>query len=412
MSETVGAKTKALRISPYGSIIEEIVFEGTVLNSFSTEKGVILAFSDGQIGMCSVSDTKDGIKNHMTYSKWVNNSVFCNANTVYCKASKDTCALFTPNDKLYLIDLETGITKASFAVPAVNKNSCLELNFIDDKFVIFDQSSCVIYSLTGKPVRQFVMPLQTGKYKWLYAMFIDNGYLCFFSKDWTVSAFKILSTSKENEVSTYDFFKAEFTQRTKNNYIENTDYCPQKSCFSEEVLKLVKASDYGEKELDITADLAAVLRERMDVTKTVQSTRLEDNIFKITYSSADIEKVLKIVPEVHSIYLQELLIEFFKTEKDKTLLTSSLGAFCSFAYDPDGQILMEIERLIRKTNPADKYLLEMSIDAVYEICRFMGRPALYSKGKQILSNFFYPQYDEKTKAHARAILQKLADLNM
>ena len=37
MAETVGAKTKALRISPYGAVIEEIVFQGTGLNSFSTE---------------------------------------------------------------------------------------------------------------------------------------------------------------------------------------------------------------------------------------------------------------------------------------------------------------------------------------------------------------------------------------
>ena len=412
MAETVGAKTKALRICPYGAVIEEIVFQGTVLNSFSTEDGVILAFSDGKIGMCSVNDKKDGIKNHMTFSKWVNNDVFCNSNTMYCKASKGMCALFTPNDRLYLIDLESGITKGSFSLPAINKNSCLSIDFIDEKFVIFDQSSCVIYSSQGKLIREFVMPSQSGKYKWLYAMFIDNGILCFFSKDWTVSAFKILSTSKENEVSTYDFFKAELNKRTKNYFIENIDYCPQKSAFSEEVLKTVKAYDYGEAEIDITSDLAAVLNERMNETKTVQSTRLEDNIFKVNYSSADIEKVLKIAPEVHSIYLQELLIEFFKTEKDKTLITSALVSFCSFPYDPTGEILLEIERLIRKTNPTDKYLLEVSIDAVYEICRFMGRPALYSKGKQILSNFFYPQYDEKTKAHARAILQKLADLNM
>ena len=42
----------------------------------------------------------------------------------------------------------------------------------------------------------------------------------------------------------------------------------------------------------------------------------------------------------------------------------------------------------------------------------MGRPAFFSKGKNILLNFFLPQYDDATKKNVREVMQKLADLDM
>ena len=51
-------------------------------------------------------------------------------------------------------------------------------------------------------------------------------------------------------------------------------------------------------------------------------------------------------------------------------------------------------------------------DSVYEICRFMGRPALYSKGMEILTQLLYPQYDSKVREYARNTLTKIARLKI
>ena len=51
-------------------------------------------------------------------------------------------------------------------------------------------------------------------------------------------------------------------------------------------------------------------------------------------------------------------------------------------------------------------------DAIYEICRFMGRPAFYSHGLEILTSLFYPQYDNSVHEYARKTLTKIACLKI
>ena len=412
LEKTDGAKTCAVRISPYGNIIEQIVFQGTVLNSFYTEYGVILAFSDGKIGMCSVDFSKKGIENYMTFSKWVNNRVFCNSNTVSRKVSEKEYALFTPKESVYIINISDGICKLSFSVPELKQNVRPSFDFVDNKFIIFDDTDCAIYGVNGKLIKTYKMPLKNGKYSWNHSLFIDHGILCFFAKDWTINVFKIISTSKENEISKYDVYEEINSTHRRNTFLTNEVYYPKKSSFSDSVYKTVKQGNYGPEEIRITEDLNAVLTARIEEKNTRQTRPREENIIKILYTPSDMERVINLVPELHSIYLQETLLEYLKNENDRTLKAKALDAFCAFPYDPDGEILTEIERIIRTSGKDDYIILKSCTECVYSICRFMGRPALYSKGRKILSSLFYPQYDEKTKSASRAALQKLADLNM
>ena len=80
-------------------------------------------------------------------------------------------------------------------------------------------------------------------------------------------------------------------------------------------------------------------------------------------------------------------------------------------YDENGQILAEFEKLImNKIKPSETVLLKAVCDSTYEICRFMGRPALIKRGKNILSHLFYPQYDKTVRDYARTILTKMIEL--
>ena len=58
----------------------------------------------------------------------------------------------------------------------------------------------------------------------------------------------------------------------------------------------------------------------------------------------------------------------------------------------------------------ETWLLQTLCDTVFSICRFMGRPAFYRHGKDILARLLYPQYNPKVRAYAGQTLQKIAAL--
>jgi len=46
---------------------------------------------------------------------------------------------------------------------------------------------------------------------------------------------------------------------------------------------------------------------------------------------------------------------------------------------------------------------------VVSICRCMGKPAIFTKGKEILTQLMYPQYSSKIRNYAVTCLKKIAD---
>ena len=79
-------KSTALRISPYGSILEELTFSGVVSSAGQTKQGVILVFSDGAVGCCSV---KDG----MAYSQWIRSGVITKPDSCTVLETASVCTL-------------------------------------------------------------------------------------------------------------------------------------------------------------------------------------------------------------------------------------------------------------------------------------------------------------------------------
>ena len=61
--QEVDNKTKGLRISPYGNLIEEITFAGNISKSFSSEYGIFLLFNDNTTGLFS-------LENGFAKNKW------------------------------------------------------------------------------------------------------------------------------------------------------------------------------------------------------------------------------------------------------------------------------------------------------------------------------------------------------
>lgn len=410
LEKTHDGKTCALRISPFGNVLEEIVFQGKVVNAFTCDSGIILVFSSGEIGMASIK-ADSSKETGLIYSKWINKNVKCTEYSSCRKLQATKYAIFTPG-YLVVINTDKGQIEKYFNIPEITDNNYLFFESIDDKFVIAQNSSCTVYNLSGKKIKHIQMPSKSGKYKWEFSFFMNSGYLTFLSKDWTINSFKIISTSKEKESPTFSYYQSKKLISGYKSYITNLDYKPEKRTFGAESFNALKSGNYGLKEINISNIVNTVINSYYESKTTVSMNRDTFELISVQYNLSDMENILNLIPLLQSHYFQQKIAYLLSVEDDKTMILKLLKTVNECGYDPGGEILSQIELLVKRTNPKDQAILQSCADAVYEICRFMGRPALLSKGKEILGGLFYPQYDESTKKAARSAMQKLAELNM
>lgn len=410
LEKTHDGKTCALRISPFGNVLEEIVFQGKVVNAFTCDSGIILVFSSGEIGMASIK-ADSSKETGLIYSKWINKNVKCTEFSSCRKLQATKYAIFTPG-YLVVINTDKGQIEKYFNIPEITDNNYLFFESIDDKFVIAQNSSCTVYNFSGKKIKHIQMPSKSGKYKWEFSFFMNSGYLTFLSKDWTINSFKLISTSKEKESPTFSYYQSKKLISGYKSYITNLDYKPEKTTFGAESFKALKSGNYGIKEIDISNIVNTVINSYYESKTTASMNRDTFELISVQYNLADMENILNLIPLLQSHYFQQKIAYLLSVEDDKTMILKLLKTVKECGYDPGGEILFQIELLVKRTNPKDQVILQSCADAVYEICRFMGRPALLSKGKEILGGLFYPQYDESTKKAARSAMQKLAELNM
>lgn len=410
LEKTHDGKTCALRISPFGNVLEEIVFQGKVVNAFTCDSGIILVFSSGEIGMASIK-ADSSKETGLIYSKWINKDVKCSEYSSCRKLSSNKYAIFTPG-YMIIINTDKGQLEKYFNIPEITDSNYLFFDTVDDKFIIAENTFCTVYNSTGRKIKHIQMPSKSGKYKWEYSCFMNSGFLTFLSKDWTINSFKIITTSKEKESPTFAYYQSKKLISGYKSYITNLDYKPEKRTFGPEVYKTLKSGNYGQKEIDISNTVNTVVNSYYENKTTSSMNRDTFELITVQYNLADMENILNLIPLLQSHYFQQKIAYLLSVEDDKTMILKLLKTVNECGYDPGGEILSQIEMLVKRTNPKDQIILQACADAVYEICRFMGRPALLSKGKEILGGMFYPQYDESTKKAARSAMQKLAELNM
>ncbi|MBQ0039905.1 MAG: hypothetical protein KBS64_05720, partial [Treponema sp.] len=99
---------------------------------------------------------------------------------------------------------------------------------------------------------------------------------------------------------------------------------------------------------------------------------------------------------------------------DPSLLVFIVKCAGNAAWDPDCQILNTIEQLMnsKRITPKDTILLNEICDTTWEICRFMGRPSFFSKGRHILSYLLYPQFPKEIRDKAVETMKKIAEADL
>ena len=105
-----------------------------------------------------------------------------------------------------------------------------------------------------------------------------------------------------------------------------------------------------------------------------------------------------------------LFAEILSNELDSSQRLSAITFAGKIGYDEDGAMLSSLEKILMgQVSPSESTILKAICDTTYEICRFMGRPALNRRGKSILTYMMLPQYDKDVQDYARKTLEKMME---
>lgn len=414
LNTIVDGCSTAVRVSPFGKILEEITFTSVVAGVKQSKFGTILIFTDGSLGICSSTD-------NMAVTRWsipalVSPSVSSVPPQIYLDTLHTLCAVVTASGSQSLVtvvDLDKGEKKFNVSA-AINLND-LQFGTIDlTNIVLCDSQKALGLSLDdGVEVWNSDLP---GKLTWDYLLYTPKGYIITLEKkSWLISAYRVTQTIGSQQ---YRAYKSE-----KTNYPVYIELATQKANIPQNdsevfmnlippdlektIYRSIYEGNYGTSEAQWQALVTRENTRCLSNSKSVSQNPMAS--YDITYK----ESIIKLMGAFESSCFNRNLAQILQQETDISLLRTALRASAKIAYDPNLELLSSIELLLGKTSLLSNYTITTAIcNAVYEICRFMGKPALFSRGRYILSYLLNQKLDSKTKDYAVYTLQKLISLEM
>lgn len=414
LNTIVDGCSTAVRVSPFGEILEEITFTSVVAGVKQSKFGTILIFTDGSLGICSSTD-------NMAVTRWsipalVSPSVSSVPPQIYLDTLHTLCAVVTASGSQSLVtvvDLDKGEKKFNVSA-AINLND-LQFGTIDlTNIVLCDSQKALGLSLDdGVEVWNSDLP---GKLTWDYMLYTPKGYIITLEKkSWLISAYRVTQTIGSQQ---YRAYKSE-----KTNYPVYIELATQKANIPQNdsevfmnlippdlektIYRSIYEGNYGTSEAQWQALVTRENTRCLSNSKSVSQNPMAS--YDITYK----ESIIKLMGAFESSCFNRNLAQILQQETDISLLRTALRASAKIAYDPNLELLSSIELLLGKTSLLSNYTITTAIcNAVYEICRFMGKPALFSRGRYILSYLLNQKLDSKTKDYAVYTLQKLISLEM
>lgn len=413
LQEIKDKKTTGIRISPFGEIVEEITFSGEVISATNCNEGVLVSFSDGTAGLFSV--TKD-----CTQSKWVllisiTDTQQINSSRFVVSTAKDEVYFlqtFNSSIQAHKINPSNGQILHSFQIKDINGFKLQQTELNTKGLLVCDDKTALFYNKDAYELFRASLPEKNGKDRFNYALYTQDNHLILCGINWSLNAFKITQSSKEqlsSSVTTRNYssyIKPEF-----NNYSFAYINSIDRTVVSSERSTTLKNGDYGPKEIEWSNQLLGYCES---LSSFLQSSDFGIHPEKSPFEtdSTGVNKLLEQLTLYATTDTTSYSAIFLSTLQNKSHIQTLLSGIANNGYDPDRKILDAIEELSVHYTSKDERLINSTCDAVYAICLFMGRPAFNSKGKDILAKFLTPTFSPKTRAYARETLKKIADLNL
>ena len=230
-------------------------------------------------------------------------------------------------------------------------------------------------------------------------------------KNWVLNAF-VMSQSVGNK-KIVSQTKKTYTAPSKN--IQSFDgivYSPVPLSRIEEIQSAFQKKDFFQKEKTMTEELQELSQSYLSELFEKNRNPHEDKSF---YSNNPIytQKFLEAMSYSESDIFVSDFANFLELEEDPFLLDILVQTSANSGYDESGQILKAYELVIeKKLQKKDVKLAKLLCDSTYKIVAFMGRPALYRQGKQILSNFMTDRFDRQVRSYAGETFTKILKLEL
>lgn len=396
-------KSRAHRFTAFGELIETITFTGNVTAVLSEEDGVFLSMEGGGAGFIKMED-------FTLQSKWISR---LSPNTAsHILNLSDGSVLFLSQSgsscDAVIASRKNGTIISQFSLGNLNLSKLAFLTPTENGAVLSDEKRALEFSRNGKIIWSAAMP----KKKWTQAFYSDKNAVVVCMDNWTVNAYIMNQTTTK---------KAAQPSKKTESYLSSphptgTLSALAVSRLSNDELSSIEKSllrgDYGKDEQDMIESIQNELANwEFDESLGGSSNRFGRSYFveNPVYAQSILNLAVESQVRTFSLSIANLL----SLEKDPVTLQALIKTAGAAAYDNNGKMLSAFESLVmRRTTAKDPVTCRLICDATYEICRYMGKPALMTKGKTILTNLFYPQYDKSTREYARQTLTKIADLEI
>lgn len=385
-----------IRISPYGESLEEIEFTGRISTLTSFSDGIIFGFENGTIGSCAVI-------NNVTETTWAlapqktSNAV----PQVIIPGYDGFCVLFS-NSHIAEYSLHDQSLMWQLTDHKVQAGQNFFSAYDNGRYVFASQNYTVAYqnAQSSEGVNTLWQKQVSSSEVPSFPIVTSSAYLIIASSNWIISGYNLLDEENFNEINRtqiddnkIDVYTG-FRSRNKNPSLDQMSF--------ETMMQSLSAGDYASLELEYKQFIQNYLTQYQ--TEYMNSTDYFSNL-------AEKSNVVMLAAKFETSDYDYLIPLMLKNEKDPSIIVATLRAARTIAYDPDEIMLKAIEYLYntQKSLLSPTVLSELS-EAVYSICRYMGRPALTKRGKEILSSMLLPGTYSTAQIKAQEILLRFIDL--
>lgn len=405
-SRAENGATSGIRVSPFGEILETITFTGNVIAASQCDAGILISQDNGTIALCSVRGDAAG-------TVW---SARSQANTRFrhiCVAHDGTAAAFLGTDgktaSLSLIAIDTGEPLTRIDLGGLQPGSLSYLRATAAGFFLSDEKRAFECTPEGTVVWQATLP---PKKNWNFVFYTAQNYLVLCQRDWSIRAFLMNQTVEKKTAAAHRERPSYLTVGTAQSTINGTNLERLSAQTLDQIAAGLAHGDYGRNEAawltDIKQEMQAYFLDSAAVRRNAR-----DGASYFAEHPVYTQSLIQLMARSGTDCFSGEFATLLATEKEPSLIALAIREAGRQGYDGDGTILAGLESLVTgRIAPREQNTLKILCDATYEICRFMGRPALVTKGKAILTYLFFPQFDKATHDYARKTLARLKDLGL
>ncbi len=407
LTKTEGGKSCALTVSPFGQPMEELTFSGQVKAAAACGDGVLLSFSDGAIGLCSVQGGK-------SVSSWIRAAAethFSSSAVIIPELFSGRTAAFLSGSpaRLLYVNTQTGTIEAE-AKTGLNATALRYTGFTAQGLALADSSEAECYASDALPVWK-------ARYKnaasWSYMFISDEGFIHFCGKDWVISSYRVRQSLSKGQVSSFKGKKAsQYYAFCANNQLASSDVYGRNipSSLSLEMLAAWKTGDFGEQEQHYLSLLTNEINAVNMAYSAASSSRATGETSYFVTHPAYSQELLTLAAASQLATFSPVIARLLVKTSGTPLTLTLVKAAGETAFDADGALLDALLYTARHTPSSGSDGMLMAIcDATYEICRFMGIPSFVKKGNVILGYLLYPQFSKRVHDYAKKTLDRIIE---